>query len=259
MVGEAEPETQDTSIDPRAAWREAITVYAVVMVGCAIVMLLARALPALSEYLYLGFPALFLAAPTWVVWKHGDEYEDYGLVAEPLGKGLAYYAGLALLVFPVFIVGFVLYYRFICGPLARVLPLPRYYGASCRRFVGAWKAAKTPTLDWGFAERVASQLIVIALPEEYFFRGFLQTRLEQVWAPRRRLLGGALGWALVVASLLFALGHVITDFNPLRLAVFFPSLLFGWLRSATGALLASVLFHASCNVLIDLLNRSFFG
>ena len=45
-------------------------------------------------------------------------------------------------------------------------------------------------------------------------------------------------------------------FDPASLAVFFPGLLFGLLQRRTGSVLAGTLFHASCNVLIDVLHRS---
>ena len=44
--------------------------------------------------------------------------------------------------------------------------------------------------------------------------------------------------------------------EPAALAVFFPGLLFGLLRMHTGSILAGTLFHASCNLLIDILHRS---
>jgi membrane protease YdiL (CAAX protease family) len=33
------------------------------------------------------------------------------------------------------------------------------------------------------------------------------------------------------------------------LLVFFPALLFGWLRERTGTIVGSTLFHAACNIL----------
>jgi membrane protease YdiL (CAAX protease family) len=44
---------------------------------------------------------------------------------------------------------------------------------------------------------------------------------------------------------------------PARLAVFFPALLFGWLRARTGGIGASVCFHAICNVYSQLLGRGY--
>jgi membrane protease YdiL (CAAX protease family) len=104
---------------------------------------------------------------------------------------------------------------------------------------------------------VAGQIVVIALPEEAFFRGYLQTSLDRAWPRRLRFLGADVGVGLVVASAIFAVGHVLTIRHPARLAVFFPALLFGWLRNRTGGIGASVLFHASCNIFSETLGRSF--
>jgi membrane protease YdiL (CAAX protease family) len=101
------------------------------------------------------------------------------------------------------------------------------------------------------------QLIIIALPEEVFYRGYLQTRLDDVWSPRLRVLGANVGPGLIVTSVVFALGHLATQRDPARLAVFFPSLLFGWLRARTGGVGASVAFHAMCNLFSEMLMRGY--
>ena len=64
--------------------------------------------------------------------------------------------------------------------------------------------------------------------------------------------------ALVVSSALFALGHLAVVPNPQRLAVFFPALVFGWMRGRTGSILAGATFHALCNIFADVLHTSFF-
>ncbi|HVU04041.1 MAG TPA: MrtC family glutamic-type intramembrane protease [Polyangiaceae bacterium] len=101
------------------------------------------------------------------------------------------------------------------------------------------------------------QFLVIALPEEAFYRGYLQTSLDEAWPPRFRFLGAALGPGVVVTSVVFALGHLATELHPNRLAVFFPSLLFGYLRSRRGGIGASAAFHASCNLFAAFLARSY--
>jgi hypothetical protein len=102
------------------------------------------------------------------------------------------------------------------------------------------------------------QLVVVAIPEELFFRGYLMERLERVWPPTRNLFGAKVGWALIVSSALFAIGHVAVIPNPQRLAVFFPALLFGWMRARTGSIAAGALYHALCNILADTLHTSYF-
>jgi uncharacterized protein len=106
-------------------------------------------------------------------------------------------------------------------------------------------------------EDIPGQLLVIALPEEAFYRGYLQSALDEVWRPRWRVLGALLGPSLLVTSALFALGHLATELDPNRLAVFFPALLFGWLRSRTGGIGPSVLLHALCNLFASYLARSY--
>jgi uncharacterized protein len=106
-------------------------------------------------------------------------------------------------------------------------------------------------------DNALTQLFAIALPEEAFYRGYLQSALDEVWPPRLRVLGALVGPSLLVTSALFALGHVATEFHPNRLGVFFPSLVFGWLRAKTGGIGACVAFHALCNLFADYLAKSY--
>jgi len=105
------------------------------------------------------------------------------------------------------------------------------------------------------ADAVLGQLVVVALPEEAFFRGYLQTALDRAWGRRIEIFGAHVGPALLVSSALFALGHLATVPHPARLAVFFPSLVFGWLRARTGGIGAGIAFHTMCNLLSDGLAR----
>jgi membrane protease YdiL (CAAX protease family) len=109
----------------------------------------------------------------------------------------------------------------------------------------------------GLADEALGQFLVIAVPEEAFYRGYLQTRLDEAFPPRWRLLGTPLGLGVVFTSAVFALGHVATELSPNRLAVFFPSLLFGWIRARRGGIGASAAFHALCNLFASYLARSY--
>lgn len=109
----------------------------------------------------------------------------------------------------------------------------------------------------GALDALLGQLLVIALPEEAFFRGFLQTELEPLFDRRVRLFGAEVSLAIPVASAIFALGHLFTNPQPGRLAVFFPSLLFGFLRTRTKGIGAGVVFHALCNILSSALARGY--
>ena len=99
-------------------------------------------------------------------------------------------------------------------------------------------AAKPPAL-LELPALFLSQALGVALAEELFFRGALQSSLERRFGPRQ---------GLVLSALLFALAHVGTELAFARLLVFFPGLLFGWLRQRSDSLWPSVVMHAACNV-----------
>ena len=65
--------------------------------------------------------------------------------------------------------------------------------------------------------------------------------------------------ALVIQAALFALVHFVVDGQPERLAVFFPGLLFGWIRARRGGIGAAILFHALSNLYADVLVRGWLG
>jgi membrane protease YdiL (CAAX protease family) len=141
------------------------------------------------------------------------------------------------------------------GLFAVVIAVPFYAG---------WRAWWAPTLTFSLSARpmemtdeVLGQIFVIALPEEAFYRGYVQSRLDDVWSPRWTVLGARVGPGLLVAAAIFAVSHLATVQLATRLAVFFPAVLFGWLRARTGGVGASILFHAFCNVYSQLLGRGF--
>jgi membrane protease YdiL (CAAX protease family) len=103
------------------------------------------------------------------------------------------------------------------------------------------------------ASFVVSQLVLVGLPEEAFFRGFVQTRLDDAWPRTVRLLGADVSLpALLVGSILFGLVHLAADPHVNELATFFPGLLFGWLRARRGGIGAAIVLHAVSNVLAEI-------
>lgn len=106
---------------------------------------------------------------------------------------------------------------------------------------------------WWLINLILVQLLLVALPEEVFYRGYLQTRLDAIFPRRARLFGVEVHpWSLFWTSVAFAVGHFLVIPHPQRLAVFFPSLLFGWLRAAGGGVTAGIVYHAACNLLVEL-------
>jgi uncharacterized protein len=237
-------------IKPEHAARDALLAWAFVAAFVAVLVRIDVTLPAIGHLGSALVAVLFLYVPVLVAWRRQEVLEDYAFRAAPVRRGLAT-AGIAMaVIFPVFALGYFAFYEVACEsePLAHLVPR-----GMCSRY-GGLSGIRAPALTWGLAEFCAVQLIVVALPEELFFRGFLLGLLERRWPPARRVLGGGVGLALVVSSLAFALIHLPKDGDPRALATFFPGLLFGWMRSATGSILAPTLVHAGSNILIRLLD-----
>lgn len=221
---------------------------------------LASGVTLLGDFLHGGIAVIFMLAPSYAarIFRHPFDYRAAGLGTAPLGLNLRV-LGIALgVTWPLFLLGFLLYYGSLCSPGAPPLlhRLAQILSPVCPAYRGL--AGFSLHLPSGFFMLAITQVLVVALPEEIFFRGYLMSRLEEHWPSRRRLWGAPVGWSLLVSSLLFGLGHVLVDFQPGRMAVFFPALVFGWMRQRTGSLAPATLFHALCNLFSDTLHESFF-
>ena len=88
---------------------------------------------------------------------------------------------------------------------------------------------------------------LIALPEEMFYRGFLETRLERLWPTRWHFLAIPISRTVVVSAVLFALGHFLGEWNPARLGPFFPAFLFSMLTRKSRSISGAVVYHGMSN------------
>ncbi len=190
----------------------------------------------LGQAQWLAYGA-FLYAPVIIAGLRGIDFAAYGLLSPSLKRSLLTGFAASAVIFPLFAGG---YYA-----LAGLIGLPWHAG-----FAGS------PLDVLRFA---AVQLVLVAFAEEYFYRGYLQQRLDRVWPPRRRVLGATLGPGWLVATALFAAGHLALELNPARLLTFFPGLWFGWLRARTGDIYGATLAHGASNILIAWLQGQSLG
>lgn len=80
--------------------------------------------------------------------------------------------------------------------------------------------------------------LLVALPEEVFFRGYLYDAFEEK------------GWEPVLpSSVLFAAGHLFIFASWYRALTIFPGLLLGWSRKSSGNIYVPVLLHLLFNLL----------
>lgn len=238
-----------------------VATWGAAVAGIALASLLARVEPTglLGANLAGVAAFLFIWLPDRRLRARGEDWGGYGGLRHGLADPRAWQelrrgAGQGLLacalVFPPFVLVF--------WGFASLLP-------HLRPELATWLAPylATPRLAFRLPDQLllsaAVQLLVVALPEELFYRGWLQGGLARA-APGRgvTVLGARLGAGFLATQLLFALGHLVT-LQPWRLGTFFPGLLFGWLRERTGSLAAPVVAHALSNLLITTLERSFYG
>lgn len=88
-------------------------------------------------------------------------------------------------------------------------------------------------------EIVALNLLVVALPEEIFYRGFLQAKL-----------------GIILVNVVFALAHWVGEYDIVRLLPFFPGLVFSYLTYRSRSIVSAVVYHTLCNVLSEILFTS---
>ena len=93
-----------------------------------------------------------------------------------------------------------------------------------------------------------TQLVLIAFPEEFFFRGYLQQNLSRHFPSTTKLFGVPFGQAQWLTVVLFALSHSLITLQWWHAFIVVPAIGFGWLKEKTGRIWAGTLFHAACNV-----------
>jgi len=247
-----------TSPDLRAG-RDALLAFAVVAVLVTGLVRIDVTLPFIGHLGSALVSVLFLYVPLWVAARRVEDLDDYGFRYEPVRRGIATAAIAIAVIVPLFALGFFGFYEVACHSqtLSHLAPhqMCGHYGGLASlhppRFTLLEHTPPAPGTISG--EWCVVQWLVVGLPEELFFRGFLLKKLEARFPPRRRWLGGGVGLALVLSALAFALIHLPKDGDPRALATFFPGLLFGWMRSATGSILASTVTHGASNILARIL------
>jgi hypothetical protein len=252
----------------RPSLREPVLTFAATIAVASGLFWAGKASPLVQRNLHACIAVLFLYAPVVAGRLTGRPFDFYeaGLRFHPLRTNALVLIVAVVVTFPLFVLGFFAFYDVVCGSWLGVGTAARVLAPLCPG--SGWQPIATAggiagraahlRLPPSFALLSANQLLVIALPEEMFFRGYLLGRLEDRWPPRRLLLGAPVGRALLVSAGLFALGHFLVDFNPQRLAVFFPALVFGWMRARAGSVVPGAAFHAMCNLLSEVLHTSYF-
>jgi len=208
---------------------EVTSVYLVVIGICRTLFSL-RSVPLIAHTLPLWAAGLFLYIPLLLLFMHRQRPEPWGISWRNPRMSLKLVLLLSLLFLPAFLFFFHCYQSL----WLHVKPAPLRIPA-------------------GWALMLVYHLLCVAFPEEVFYRGYMQSRLNEAFTGRITVLGAPLGLGWIYTAVLFAIGHFLIDFRPDTLGTLFPGLVFGWLRERTGSIVAPTLFHALCNGTVLLL------
>ena len=170
--------------------------------------------PFLSPSLFAA--ALFLYAPLPRYWRGG--FPAWARATDPVGS-VAFFALLTG-------AGAIAFFLFVRLPLPHAIS--PYHGT----------VPLTPAM-------AVHHLLLVALPEEVFFRGYLYDAFEE--AGREPVLP---------VALLFAVGHFVIAPSPFRLLTFFPALLLGWGRKRSGNVYVPTAVHFLYNLFPSLIGGS---
>ncbi len=228
-----DPDRGDRRSDPRfSEFQEVILAYLLLMIGVALTTHLAPA--GIQEYLFSIVLAAMVYLPVLRSEKHGHRLTEYGMHLKNWRKEVLFALAVMLIVFPLFVLGNH-FYQSLWAHKHFLFRFP----------------AENP--GYTFLE----QTLFIAFPEEFFYRGWMLPVFALRWPAKRKLLNADFGKAVIVTSLLFAVGHLSSVPAAFRLAVFFPSLLFCWMAIRHGSLISPILFHGASNTLMAFLNACY--
>jgi membrane protease YdiL (CAAX protease family) len=198
------------------------------LVRFSIVFNAAGALSALVAVVFIGLPLFVLD-------RRGKPYKRYGLIfSNPLRnwRWLLAFVLIPYLVIAVF-----------------VLLFPEIWHMKNPSWHFVWPENYTAV--------AFSHFLIVALPEEFFYRGYLLGSLNDIFKKRVSVAGVQLGPGVIIQAALFAFGHFVMDLNPAHLLTFFPALAFAWLSIKHKGISLSVVYHGFCNIFMDLFRAGF--
>lgn len=192
-------------------------------------------LPFIGEYYAVIFAVLFLYVPVFVLWLEKKKVDFIDTSFSGYTASFLHFLMWVLIIFPPYLIAAHFWETIIYGKV----------GFRLAAFPDLWKT-------------ILFQVLLIALPEEFYFRGYMQGKLNDVWQKRWRFLGANVGWAWPITAVIFAFAHSFVNYQWWHFSIFFPALLFGWLRERTGSITAGALFHAMSNIVSDYIARSYY-
>jgi len=134
-------------------------------------------------------------------------------------------------------------------------------------FVGLWLLKScgltlplrpVPPQGQGWVSWLLYQFMYVAVAEEVFFRGYVQTNILRLTNASKSGQCRLWNWiSIALSAACFSVAHIIVQGNVLLVLTFLPGLILGWLFIRTRSLLAPILFHGLANVCYCLMAAAF--
>jgi len=213
-------------------WELAIVTIALLVISRLLYVF--RNIDWIGQWISIIVAILFLYVPVLVLWKRGRPIDFLDRDLKSVFRSIVVFLAAAIVIFPLFLLLAHLWQVVVMG-----------------------KQGFRPAAFPNFLNITFYQLLLVSLPEEFYFRGYFQSTIDKVFLGRKRFLGVDIGMGWIVTAAVFAVAHTIVVYQWWHFSIFFPALLFGYLRARTGSVTAPILFHAASNVLMDWFARSY--
>jgi membrane protease YdiL (CAAX protease family) len=223
---------------PGASKRSLAIELAVVTVACLVVihvLYLSRGVPFIASHLSYFVAYILIGVPILVLWLRRRSLDFFSFGLGSLLRSLKVFVVTSIIIFVPFLVLAHFWQKLVWG----------------LEFKGV---AGFPD----FWSMLIVQILVVALPEEFYFRGYFQSTMDRIFRRRWRIFGVHLGWGWLLTAIIFAFAHTIITYKWWHFAIFFPALVFGYLRERTGLIIAPTLFHAASNLLMSWFVRCYY-
>jgi len=110
----------------------------------------------------------------------------------------------------------------------------------------------------GWVSWLLYQFMYVAVAEEVFFRGYVQTNILRLTNASKSVQCRLWKWiSIALSAACFSVAHIIVRGNVLLVLTFLPGLILGWLFIRTRSLLAPILFHGLANACYCLMAAAF--
>jgi len=214
---------EPASAAPRRAARLLIETVSVTTAVILTIKLLAES--SLSNTLWFLAPTVLVAAALVPTIARKDKFPEFGLSKSSAKRILPVLARTCVVVFGATFAGLWLLKLFGSAAALRIVP-----------------PANRQLISW-----LLHQFLYVAVAEEVFFRGYLQSNLLRL-ASTTKCPSLLKNWiTIVICACFFAGAHVIVQGRAASALTFFPGVILGWLFIRTKSLLGPILFHGMAN------------